>query len=101
MDSQLLLDLYRNQSKIIFGYLIKNGCTKQESEDIVQDSFVKAIQYMDGVSKEKLSSWLFKVALNEFRNRMKKQKKLYPLSIDESEFLNNLLKEEDFTQDIL
>ena len=46
MDSQLLLDLYRRQATIIFGYLIKNGCTKEESEDIIQDSFVKAIEYI-------------------------------------------------------
>jgi len=101
MDSQLLLDLYRRQSKIIFGYLIKNGCTKEESEDIIQDSFVKAIQYMDGVSKEKLSSWLFMIAINEFRNRIKKQKKIYLISIDELEFFNNLLQEDDFTEDLL
>ena len=101
MDSQLLLDLYKRQAKIIFGYLIKNGCTKEESEDIVQDSFVKAIQYMDGVSKEKLSSWLFTVALNEFRNRMKKQEKQYLLSIDEGNFYNNLAEDEDFTEDLL
>ena len=101
MDSQLLLDLYKKQSKIIFGYLIKNGCTNEESEDILHDSFVKAIQYMDSISKEKLSSWLFKVALNEFRNRIKKQKRLYFLSIDEKVFYNNLVHEEDFTEDIL
>ncbi|MGV8980721.1 RNA polymerase sigma factor [Clostridium sp.] len=101
MDSQLLLDLYRRQAKIIFGYLIKNGCTKEESEDIVQESFVKAIEFMDGVSKEKLSSWLFKVALNEFRNRVKKQKKIYLLSIDDAEFLSNLAEEEDFTENLV
>ncbi|GCD11450.1 RNA polymerase sigma factor [Clostridium tagluense] len=101
MDSQLLLDLYKRQAKIIFGYLIKNGCTKEESEDIIQDSFLKAMQYMDGISKEKLSSWLFTVALNEFRNRIKKHKKQYLLSIDEEEFYNNFTKEEDFTERLL
>lgn len=101
MDAQLLLDLYKRQSKIIFGYLIRNGCTKEEAEDIIQDSFVKAIQYMDGVSKDKLSSWLFTVAINEFRNRIKKQKRQYLLSINEGEFFNNLSRSEDFTEDLL
>jgi RNA polymerase sigma-70 factor (ECF subfamily) len=71
MDNQLLIELYKKQSKIIFGYLIKNGCSKEEAEEIMQDSFTKAIQYMDGVAKDKLSSWLFKVAVNQFRNRLK------------------------------
>lgn len=101
MDNQLLLELYKKQSKIILGYLIKNGCSKEEAEDIVQDSFVKAIQYMDGISKEKISSWLFKVALNEFRNRMKKQKKLSQLSIDEEQFSSMLLQDGDFTEGLI
>jgi RNA polymerase sigma-70 factor (ECF subfamily) len=101
MDNQILLNLYKKQSKIIFGYLIKNGCTREEAEDIVQESFVKAIKYMDGVQNGKLSSWLFKVAINEFRNRMKKQKRVYQLSIDEEDFANRLADEEDFTEDIL
>jgi RNA polymerase sigma-70 factor (ECF subfamily) len=56
---------------------------------------------MDGVQNGKLSSWLFKVAINEFRNRMKKQKRVYQLSIDEEDFANRLADEEDFTEDIL
>jgi RNA polymerase sigma-70 factor (ECF subfamily) len=83
------------------GYLIKNGCTKEEAEDIVQNSFIKAIEYMDGVSKEKLTSWLFKVSLNEFKNLMKKHKRLYQISIDEESFTNKLSVEGDFTEDLL
>jgi RNA polymerase sigma-70 factor (ECF subfamily) len=101
MDGQLLLDLYKRQAKIIFGYLIKNGCTNEESEDIIQDSFVKAIKYMDGIAKDKLSSWLFTVAINEFRNRIKKRKKQYILSIDGEEFYNNFSNEVDFTESLL
>lgn len=101
MDNQLLLELYKKQSKIILGYLIKNGCTKEEAEDIMQDSFVKAIQYMDGVSKEKLSSWLFRVAINEFKNRIKRKKRLIQLSIDEEQFSNSLSLDKDFTEDII
>jgi RNA polymerase sigma factor (sigma-70 family) len=101
MDGNVLLNLYKGQAKVIFGYLIKNGCTKEEAEDIIQDSFVKAIMYMDGVDKEKLSSWLFTVALNEFRNRIKKQKKIYMLDINGEEFYSHLAKEKDFTEDIL
>jgi len=101
MDTQLLLELYKKQSKIILGYLIKNGCTKEEAEDIVQNSFIKAIKYMDGVSKEKLPSWLFKVSLNEFRNLIKKQKKHFQIGIDEEEFSNKLSVDGDFTEDLL
>ena len=41
------------------------------------------------------------VAINDFRNRIKKKKKIYMLSIDEEEFFENFSKEEDFTENIL
>jgi len=41
---------------IIYKYLIKLGCSKDEAEDIVQESFTRAMEYMDGVRVEKLIS---------------------------------------------
>ncbi|BDR66497.1 hypothetical protein K144316041_07070 [Clostridium tetani] len=44
MEHRILYDLYKRQAKIIYLYLIKRGCQKEEAEDIVQDSFIKAIE---------------------------------------------------------
>jgi len=55
----------------------------EDIEDIVQDTFIKAygnIQEFD--AKKKFSSWLYRIAHNEFINALKKQKKK-PLSIFE------------------
>ncbi|BDR80473.1 DNA-directed RNA polymerase sigma-70 factor [Clostridium tetani] len=83
MEHRILYDLYKRQAKIIYLYLIKRGCQKEEAEDIVQDSFIKAIEYMDGVAVDKLSSWLFKVALNNYYNRIKKNRIYSKSSIDD------------------
>lgn len=101
MDSELLFELYKRQSKILYGYLIKSGCKKEDAEDIVQESFIKAIEYMDGVSPDKLSSWLFKVALNNFRNRMKRKFKTNEISIDEEGFYSRIMGECDALEKVL
>lgn len=95
MDKELLLSLYKRQAKIIYGYLIKIGCQKEEAEDIVQESFVKAIEYMDGVANDKLSSWLFKVALNNYKNRLKRKSIINQMSIDDGNFYYNLIFDND------
>ncbi len=64
MDKDIVISLYKKQFKIICLYLVKCGCSVNDAEDIVHDSFIKAIEYIDGVAIENLSSWLFRVAIN-------------------------------------
>jgi RNA polymerase sigma-70 factor (ECF subfamily) len=55
----------------------------EDIEDIVQDTFIKAYENIqDFDANRKLSSWLYRIAHNEFINALKKQKKK-PLSIFE------------------
>ncbi len=41
MDSHLLLQLYQKQGRLIYYYLKKNGCSHEDAEDLVQESFAK------------------------------------------------------------
>lgn len=55
----------------------------QDIEDVVQDIFIKAYQNIQSFDvKRKFSSWLYRIAHNEFVNALKKQKKK-PLSLFE------------------
>jgi len=94
MDNDIITQLYRNQMGIIYKYLIKLGCSKHEAEDIVQETFARAIQYMDSVQIEKLHSWLFTVAINIFRTFKKRNNKV-SISLDEEEYYNNFYSERD------
>ena len=101
MSKEILTELYEKQAKIIYRYLLKYGCRKEEAEEIVQESFIKAIQYIDGVDERKISSWIFKVALNTYRNYLKRKTVITELSIDGGGFFSRLAAEGDFTEDIL
>lgn len=101
MSKDVLIELYNRQAKIIYRYLLKYGCRKEEAEEIVQESFIKAIQHIDGVDEKKLPSWIFKVALNTYRNYLKRKSVIYELSIDGGGFFSRLASEGDFTNNIL
>jgi len=101
MSKEFLTELYNRQAKIIYMYLLKYGCRKEEAEEIVQESFIKAIQHIDGVDERKLPSWIFKVALNTYRNYLKRKSVITELSIDGGGFFSRLAAEGDFTETIL
>ena len=100
MKKDLLVGLYKRQAKVIYGYLIRHGCRKEEAEDIIQDSFIKAIEYSSGVKPDKFSSWLFMVALNQYRNEWKKKQRRTILTIDEERFVSTIALEEDFFEEL-
>ena len=59
----------------------------QDIEDVVQDVFIKAYQNIQSFDiKRKFSSWLYRIAHNEFINALKKQKKK-PLPLFELDVL--------------
>ena len=94
MKIDVITQLYKSQIGIICKYLIKAGCSKSEAEDIAQESFARAVQYMDGINPEKLPSWLFTVAINIFRTVRKRGGRL-SYSLDEEQYCNNFFSEED------
>ena len=98
MSKELLTELYDRQAKIIYRYLLKCGCRKEEAEEIVQESFMKAIQYINGVDERKLPSWIFTVALNTYRNYLKRKSVITELSIDGGGFFSRLAAEGDLTE---
>ncbi|WP_286674761.1 sigma factor, partial [Clostridium sp. CMCC3676] len=66
-------------------------CNFNDAEDIVHDSFIKAIQYIDSIDIKNLSSWLFKVAINNYKNKVKRGKIINSISIYEESFYEELM----------
>ncbi|MBZ9637499.1 RNA polymerase sigma factor [Clostridium sp. FP1] len=100
MDYGVITQLYISQISIIYKYLIKLGCSKHEAEDIVQESFTRAMMYMDGVRVEKLPSWLFTVATNIFRTLKKRNNRL-SFSLDEKQYCNSFYSEDEVENSVL
>ena len=66
MKHEVLQKLYQAYMKQIYFYLQKVGCNQADAEDIVQDTFAKAIEYFEAIEVSKFRSWLFRVALTNF-----------------------------------
>lgn len=101
MDNNLVINLYKKQFRIICLYLVKCGCNVSDAEDIVHDSFVKAIEYIDGVDINNLSSWLFRVSINAYKNNVKRGKIITCTSVDEENFYKELTEEKTVEGEIL
>ncbi len=68
---QLLLD----EVKVVYKYLIKMGASKEDAEDIVQDTLVKVLKNIDVIHQDRIRAWLFKVAINGYYNLFSKEKR--------------------------
>jgi RNA polymerase sigma factor (sigma-70 family) len=101
MNSQLLLEIYKKQAKMIYFYLRKNGCSHEDAEDIVQESYMKYIAYSSGVPSEKALSYIFSISMNEFKKVLKKKGKAQVISIDDHRFWNNFANDQDTESSVL
>ncbi|SNX54836.1 sigma-70 family RNA polymerase sigma factor [Thermoanaerobacterium sp. RBIITD] len=75
MKDERLEDLLLKEMFVIHRYLMKIGASSEDAEDIVQETICKAIEYIDSLDGEKISSWLFKVSINRYYNLYNKKKK--------------------------
>lgn len=95
MNSKFLMELYNQQAKMIYFYLRKNGCGHEDAEDIVQESYMKYMTYSSGVDSNKALSYIFTIALNEFRKNMRKKGREQIIAIDHDYFWNNFSNDHD------
>lgn len=103
MSYGLINEMFEQKMKLIHMYLIKLGCSQDNAEDIVQDTFYKALKYIDGIQADKMSSWLFKVAINKYYDLCRKNNRHIHMSIDEDIFKKTLHDSklvEDFILDL-
>lgn len=71
--------IYRENALRVRRYLFSLGCPPQDTEDVVQDAFVKALTHMEDFRGDSsLSVWLCSIAKNTWYDRLKKQKRELP-----------------------
>ena len=59
--------------KFVYSYLIKMGASKEDAEDIIQDTAYKFLRYIDSVEFNNIQSWLFRVAVNQYYDLSRKK----------------------------
>ena len=94
MKTETIEDLYRKKFHIIFKYLISIGCSKENAEDIVQNTFFKAIENMVHLEVHNLSAWLFKVSIHQFYDVYRRKQRFPKVNIDDQAFINFFIQEE-------
>jgi RNA polymerase sigma-70 factor (ECF subfamily) len=60
------------------------GASREDAEDIIQETLYRALQNIDSLTSEKLKAWLFKVSLNCFYNICRKRKPVVSIDIMEA-----------------
>lgn len=73
MDEQL--GLYINKKlKAVYFLLIKMGAIKEDAEDIIQETAIQFVQYLDTIQEDYIDAWLFRVAINKYYDSLRKRK---------------------------
>lgn len=101
MEKDALEDLLIDEMKIIFKYLIRLGATKEDAEDILQDTLYKTMVHIDALEESKVVSWMFKVATNGYYNLYKKRKRLVLSSNDLDDKISKSLCSEKLTEEVI
>ena len=92
----LFEELYKDNYKIVYGYLFSLSKNETISEDLTSETFLKAFAKISTFKGDsKISTWLCQIAKNEYLQYLRKQKK--PEPIDDY----NGLKAPDTIEDIV
>lgn len=62
-------------SNELIKFLVKNGASIQDAQDIVQESIVKLLKIDNVIPAEKIKSWLYQVSINLYYNLYNRRKK--------------------------
>jgi len=72
-----MVELYDQNRPALFGYLISQGLRPQESDDVIQDAFLRFHRFLVAGGKiENPRSWLFRVSHNLAHNLRKRERRL-------------------------
>ena len=91
-------DVIRQYSEPLYWQIRRMVESHDDANDILQNTFLKAWQSVEGFRGDaKLSTWLSKIALNESRTFLSKERKRLSLSLDDEEsHLVNLIESDEY-----
>ncbi|WP_439874741.1 RNA polymerase sigma factor [Bacillus mycoides] len=80
MGKEKILTSYLiNLGEEVFKLLLAKGAIKEDTEDIIQNTFYKVYTLLDDLTESNIRPWFFRVALNEYIDlkRKKEQQNIY------------------------
>lgn len=95
---QAFNDVMRQYSEPLYWQIRRMVESHNDANDILQNTFLKAWQSVEGFRGDaKLSTWLYKIALNESITFLSKERKRLNISLDDEEsHLVNLIESDEY-----
>jgi len=73
MNDSMMGEKLKEVLGFVYSYLIKMGASKEDAEDIIQDTAYKFLIYIDSIDIVNIQSWLFRVAVNQYYDLSRKK----------------------------
>ena len=97
---QNIEEIYNNYAQTVYKYIFCLTNNKEQTEDIVQETFLVAVKNIDKFRGEsKISTWLCQIAKFILYKDIKKKNKQKNISLEEIE--SDLISEKSLEEDIL
>ena len=94
---QAFSEVVRQYSEQLYWRIRRIVLTHEDANDVLQNVFIKAWMNLDDFqNKSKLSTWLYRIAINESLDFLRKQKHQLDLSVDEDLSVSNKLLADDY-----
>jgi RNA polymerase sigma-70 factor, ECF subfamily len=76
-DQDAFAALIRDHQRMIYSLCYRMSGSLADAEDLTQETFIQACQHLDGFRAEaRLSSWLYRIAVNQCLNWQKRRQRL-------------------------
>ena len=96
MKSDDFNEIYNEHAKMIYNFLLRMCKNEHLAEDLMQDTFLKAIERIDTFDQQcKLSSWLCQIAKNTYFDYFRKKKNQVEMELCEENLQDVELSPED------
>lgn len=89
--------LVEKYSEPLYWKIRRMVLSHDDADDVLQNVFIKAWNSMDDFqNKSKISTWLYRIAINESLDFLRKQKKTMVVNADENASVANRLMADDY-----
>ena|GEM_PF-551741 len=86
-DKKAFNELYKLTSGQTYFFILKIVQNEQDAEDILQESYIKMLEKIDGIDPERnFTSWFYQIAINKSKDLLRRKNKVFFESIDNEEY---------------
>ncbi|MEK4630113.1 RNA polymerase sigma factor [Solibacillus sp. FSL R7-0682] len=88
MAKESMNEFIQQVGTVLYRYLRRRGLAHEDAEDIVQDTCYKFLLHKNGIQSDKVMSWLYRVATNQFYDLKRKEKRHPTSNTDEVQLVS-------------